>query len=112
MRAGVDVAQRAEVQLLGPALLRVEPAEEQHHVRGEGARLFGRVDLPGAGAVECGRGLRVGARIRVADGEAVIGEPAAGVVEGLVPGAQRVEEIRELDDGGVRHAPRACRPRG
>ena len=52
--------------------------------------------LPGASSVECGRGIRVGAWIRVADGEAVIGEPPAGIMEGLVPGAQRVEEIASL----------------
>ena len=38
-QAGVVVAQRAEVKLLGPALFRVEPPEEQHHEGGE-LRLF------------------------------------------------------------------------
>ncbi len=107
----VDVAQRAEMQLFRPAFLRVEPAEEDHHERGKGARLFGRVDLPGASSVEGGRGIRVGAWIRVADGKAVIGEPSAGIMEGLVPGAQRIEEIREFDDGGVRHGRELLDPR-
>ena len=32
-------------------------------------------------------------------------------MEGLVPGAKRVEEIRELDDGGVRHGRELLDPR-
>ena len=34
-QAGVGVAQRAEVKLLGPAALRVETAKKHHHERGE-----------------------------------------------------------------------------
>ena len=41
----------------------------------------------------------------------MIGEPPADIMEGLVPRAQRVEEIRELDDVGVGHGRELLDPR-
>ena len=51
-RARVRVAARAEVQLLRPALLGVEMAEEHHDVRRERLALLGRRGLSGARLVE------------------------------------------------------------
>ena len=98
-RARVGVAPGAEVQLLRPALLGVEMAEEYHHVRCERLALCPASPRVPRGpsrrsTVACG----IGAVGRVALIEAVIRQPSADVVERLMALAQRVEQILELRD--------------
>jgi len=101
--AGVDVAESAEMQLLGPAGLRVEMAEIEHQVRGKFGVLFMRCGLPGARLLENGARARFAAEICVTMGQAVVGKTAASLMEEIVAFAQGVQEAREgtdMDVGG------------
>ena len=59
------------MQLLRPALLRVQASEQQHEVRREAVVLLGRRDVAGARAAEDAGGLMIAGEIRVGVVQAV-----------------------------------------
>ena len=98
------------MQLLGPASLGVEMAEEDHHERGEAVVLLRGRGRAGPRLVEDRGGVALAARRRVAVAEAVVGQAGAEIVEVLVPPAQRVEKVLEAADVDVRGAAEAADP--
>ena len=93
-QARVVVAQRAEVKLHRPAFLGVEPAEEEHHERGE-LRVVGRATrLCRSARRRRSRSLRTRVQASgVAALQAVIGKPAAVLVEKVAALAQGLEKV-------------------
>ena len=96
--AGVDVAKSAEVQLLGPAGLGIELAEEEHEVRSEIRVFLVGGGLAGADFIEDDGGAGFGAEIGVTVEQAVVGKTAARLMEEGVTIAEGVQKIRELAD--------------
>jgi hypothetical protein len=92
--AGVDVAEGAEVELLGPAARRVELAEEHHQVEGELLLLLlGVAALP---ARALSKIIAASASEQWSAGrpvEPVVGQAAAGLMEIVVAFLQRGEQV-------------------
>ncbi len=99
--AGVNVAQSAEMELFGPAGLRIELAEEEHKVRVEFGLLLMGGGLARADFIEDNGGAGFGAEISVTVKQAVIGEAATRLMKRSVTIAESVEKIRELADMDV-----------
>ena len=97
-QARVVVAERAEVKLLGPALVRVEPPEEQHHESAELPLLCRRGCLAPPSPAENGRGSLEAAEVRVALAQAVIRQPAALRVEVIMACLQRFQQLSQVRD--------------
>jgi len=101
--AGADVAESAEMQLFGPAGLRVEMAEIEHQVGRKLGVLFVRCGVSGARLIEDGASAGFAAEIGVTVDQAVIRETTTCLVEEIVSLAQGIQEIREgadMDVGG------------
>ena len=109
-QAGVVAAAGAQVQLHGPAVLRIQPAQEQHHAGGEPDLFVQRGRLPGARFRENLRGSLLAAEFPVAVVQAVVGKPAPHPVEVLQAPAQGLEEIDEAPDLDARRRPQPLRP--
>ncbi len=109
--AGVDVTQRAHVQLHDPAPVRVHPAELPHHRRLE--RTHGRLVLDVAAAQRQEDALRllVGAFIGIGLLDPMVRGTAAPVVEEGMAIAQRAEEILPSADGDTGGAGQPVDPR-
>src|SRR6478609_8433410 len=100
--AAIGVAIGAQVQLLGPSFFRVKMAKEDHQVARE---LVCFLPAQGLSAPQPGKGsgrfsLSAGFGITVV--QAMIREPAAVLMEVVVPLAQRCQEIAEPRDFNVR----------
>jgi hypothetical protein len=80
------------VQLLGPALFAIEPAEEQHQMRCEPLVFIEGRRLPGARLVEDRGRLRLRAEGGKSVVESVVGKAAAERVKEAVPLTQGVFE--------------------
>jgi hypothetical protein len=79
---------RAEMQLFGPAFLRVELAEEQHHERAELSVFLRGNGRATAGLGEDPGGHFGGTKVRVGLVHSVVGKPAAVLMKIIVPRAQ------------------------
>ena len=84
------------MELLGPAALRVEMAEEEHHEGGESVVLLRGDLLARADLGKDPASLLLRAEIGVAMVKPVVGETTSLLVEELVPRVERTEEPIEL----------------
>src|SRR5690606_31556423 len=82
--AAARVAPCAKMQLLGPAAVGIEVAEELHHERGKPLGRIGRSRLTGARPIESRRSLRLRTGADRTPDEAVVRQPPAGLVKGLM----------------------------
>ena len=83
------------MKLLGPEFFSVELAEKEHHAGLELLSVQRGNFASGARAVEDARGIGIGAIGVGEDGDAVVREPPAERVEGIVALPERVEKVGE-----------------
>src|SRR5207247_2156053 len=95
---GIVVAQRPQVQLLGPSLVRVQHAEKMHQVGRELFLLGKRRVSARAGLVEQVRSLFFRAVLGIAMGKTVIRKPSSQGMEEIVAAFERIEQIAQGGD--------------